>query len=88
MTRWADDEQAREPRGEQSLAVDMLGVGPASTPARELLASVSQIGAVALLVFVLFPDRVPERWRWMVVGATVAYFVFRTAAGIPKWRRR
>lgn len=68
--------------------MDLMSVGPASTPAREFLAAVVQIGAVALLVFVIFPDRLPEVWRWVLVGATVVYFVLRTTAGIPKWRRR
>lgn len=66
----------------------MVSLGPASTPARELLAAILQIGAVALLVFVIFPDRLPEIWRWGLLGACFVYFVFRAAAGIPKWRRR
>jgi len=88
MTRWTNDEQTHERRVERGLAADLLSLGPASTPGRELLAAALQISAVALLVFVVFPDRLPELWRWGLLAATVVYFVFRCAAGIPKWRRR
>ncbi len=87
MSRWYD-EQPPSPAPRPSLAMDLMGAGPASTPARELLAAVLQIGAVALLLFVVFPDRLGEAWRWLVMAALVAYFVVRAAAGIPKWRRR
>ena len=66
----------------------MFSLGHASTPGRELLAAVLQIGAVALLCFVMFPDRLPELARWGLLAAAVLYFVFRFAAGISKWRRR
>ncbi len=68
--------------------MDLMSLGPASTPGREFLAAIVQIGAVALLLFVIFPDRLPELWRWVLLGATVVYFVLRAAVGIPKWRRR
>lgn len=88
MSRWNDEPQQKA-APQRSLAFDLLlNVGPASTPGRELLAAIVQIGVVALLVFVIFPDALPEVWRWVLVGATVVYFVFRAAAGIPKWRRR
>jgi uncharacterized BrkB/YihY/UPF0761 family membrane protein len=83
-----DDEQAHRAPNRQSFAADMMTLGPASTPGRELIAAVLQIGAVALLIFVVFPDRLPELWRWALVGATAVYFLFRVLAGIPKWRRR
>lgn len=63
-------------------------MGPASTPGREFLAAIIQIGVVALLVFVIFPERVPETWRWLALGATLLYFVIRAVAGISKWKRR
>ncbi|MDQ1122093.1 hypothetical protein [Microbacterium trichothecenolyticum] len=70
------------------MAADIMGLGPASTPGRELLAALVQIGAVVLLLFVLFPDRLPDAWRWVLVGATVVYFAVRLAVGLPRWRRR
>ena len=82
-----DDEQARRVPNKQSLAADMMSLGPASTLGREVIAAVLQIGAVVLLIFVVFPDRLPEVWRWALVGAMAAYFLFRFLAGIPKWRR-
>lgn len=88
MTGWTNDEQTNQTPAGRSFAADMMSLGPASTPSRELLAAVLQTGAVVLLIFVLFPDRLPEAWRWTLLGATVVYFVFRFAAGIPKWRRR
>lgn len=88
MTRWANDQQARRTPLKRSFAADMISLGPASSPGRELLAAVLQTGAVVLLIFVLFPDRLPELWRWAILGATIVYFVLRFAAGISKWRRR
>ncbi|WP_158609989.1 hypothetical protein [Micromonospora musae] len=87
MSGWSDGpRQQRAPK--RSLAVDLMSVGPASTPAREVLSAIVQIGAVALLVFVIFPDDLRELWRWALLGATVLYFVLRAAAGLPTWRRR
>lgn len=86
MNRWSEEPQQQQ-TPQRSLAIDMLSVGPASTPRRELLAAVIQLGAVALLLLVIFPDRVPDLWRWALLGASVMYFVFRAAVGLPKWRR-
>ncbi|MFG3421075.1 hypothetical protein [Micromonospora sp. NPDC048063] len=88
MTRWADNEQTSKPQAKRSLAADLMSLGPASTPGRELLAAVLQIGAVALLCFVVFPDRLSEVMRWGLLAATFVYFVFRFAAGLPKWLQR
>ncbi len=65
----------------------MMSIGPASTLGRELLAAVLQIGVVALLLFVIVPDRLPDLWRWVLLTVTLIYFVVRFAAGFPKWRR-
>lgn len=88
MSRWADEEQPREASAKRSLGADMLSLGPASTMARELLAATWQIAAVALLCFVVFPDRLPEPARWGLLAAAVVYFAVRFAAGLPKWRHR
>lgn len=88
MTRWIDDEEDRQVPDKQSFAVDMMNWGPASTPGREVIAAALQIGSVVLLIFVVFPDRLQEVWRWALVGSMAAYFLFRFLAGIPKWRRR
>ncbi|WP_232547489.1 hypothetical protein [Propioniciclava soli] len=87
MSAW-NDEPRQTPAPKRSLGMDLMSLGPASTPGREFLAAIVQIGAVALLLFVIFPDRLPELWRWVLLGATVVYFVLRAAVGIPKWRRR
>ncbi|MCX4471451.1 hypothetical protein C5N14_31055 [Micromonospora sp. MW-13] len=87
MNTWTDEPQQPKPR-QRSLAADLMSLGPASTPGREFLAAILQIGAVALLVFVIFPDRLPELQRWGLLAATAMYFVIRVAAGLPKWRCR
>ena len=69
-------------------AHDMIGFGPASTPGRELLAAVVQIGLVLVLLFVLFPDRLPDPVKLILTGAAAAYFVVRLVIGLPRWRRR
>lgn len=87
MSAWNDEPQ-QQPAPKRSLALDLMSLGPASTARRELLAAIVQIGAVVLLIFVIFPDRLSELWRWGLLGATAVYFVLRAATGIPKWRRR
>lgn len=88
MTGWPQPEIAPNPSPSQSLGADLMGLGPASTPGRELLAAALQLGLVILLLFVLFPDRVPDPAKWLLLGAGVVFFVVRAAIGIPKWRRR
>lgn len=88
MTRWMNDEPPQHTPPTRSFAADLLSLGPASTMGRELLAASIQVAAVALLIFVVFPHRLPEPWRWLLLAATVVYFILRFAAGIPKWRRR
>ncbi len=87
MTRWTNEEQTNQTPNQRSLAPDLLSLGPASTMSRELLAAIIQIGAVVLLLFVVFPDRLAESWRWLLLVATIVYFAVRFATGIPKWRR-
>jgi hypothetical protein len=88
MMNWPDEEQPRVPRNRRSLATDLMSLGPASTPGREVLAALLQIGAVALLCFVVFPDRLPEPARWGLLAASALYFMIRSVVGLPKWRRR
>ncbi len=88
MTGWTDPEPDRRPAPRRSLLVDLMWIGPASTPARELLAAVLQLGAVAVLLFVLFPDRIPDVAKWLILGGCVLLFAVRAAIGIPSWRRR
>lgn len=88
MTRWTNGEEARQAPAKRSFATDMMSLGPASTMGRELFAAIIQTGAVVLLIFVIFPDRLPELWRWALLAATVVYFALRFAAGVTKWRRR
>ena len=82
MTKWTNDEHTHYSPTQRSFAADMMNLGPASTMGRELLTVIIQTG------FVVFPDRLAESWRWLLLAATVIYFAVRFAAGIPKWRRR
>ncbi|WP_185173837.1 hypothetical protein [Rothia nasimurium] len=88
MTRWINEEQIHQTPNQPSFAADLMSLGPASTMNRELLAAVTQIGAVVLLLFVVFPDRLVEPWRWLLLVATIIYFTVRFATGISKWRHR
>jgi hypothetical protein len=46
------------------------------------------MGLVVVLLFVIFPDRLTDTVRWIVIGALAAYHVLRFLTGIPKWSRR
>ncbi|GAA4282511.1 hypothetical protein GCM10022261_00420 [Brevibacterium daeguense] len=65
-----------------------MGLGPASTPARELLAAVLQLGLVIVLLVAVFPDRIPDLMKWLILGGGVLFFVIRALIGVPKWRGR
>lgn len=88
MTRWSDDEQSQHAPKTRSLGADLVSFGPASTMGRELFAAAWQIVAVALLCFVIFPDRLPELARWGLLIVAVVYFAVRFLAGLPRWRHR
>ena len=88
MTKWTNEEHTHYTPAQRSFAADMMNLGPASTMGRELLTVIIQTGVVVLLRFVVFPDRLAESWRWLLLAATVIYFAIRFVAGIPKWRRR
>ena len=88
MTKWTNEEHTHHTSPQPSFAADMMNLGPASTMGRELLTVIIQTGVVVLLLFVVFPDRLTESWRWLLLAATVIYFAVRFVAGIPKWRRR
>lgn len=87
MTQWPIDEQSHQTPTRRSFALDMMSPGPASTMGRELIAAIIQIGVVVVLIFVVFPDRLSDSWRWALLAATILYFVVRFVIGVPKWRR-
>lgn len=87
MSGWNDEPQ--QPREQsRSILIDMVSLGPASTPGRELVLAVAQIAIAYLLVLVIVPDRLPDPVRWAVLIGAPAFFAVRALAGIPKWRRR
>lgn len=88
MTRWPDSQPDRRPSSQRSMSADLMGLGLASTPARELLAAVLQMGLVIVLLFVVFPERIPDLAKWLILGGGVLFFVIRALIGIPKWRGR
>jgi uncharacterized BrkB/YihY/UPF0761 family membrane protein len=65
-----------------------MGLGPASTPGRDIIIAILTLGLVVVLLFVIFPDRLTDTVRWIVIGALAAYHVLRFLTGIPKWSRR
>jgi hypothetical protein len=87
MTGWTDPEpKGRPPK--RSFAADIMSLGPASTPGRDLIIAILTIAAMGILLFAIFPDRLSDTIRWIVMGAVAAYHVLRFILGIPKWARR
>lgn len=87
MTEWNDPEPD-DSSAQASLAADLLGFSPASTPGREALAGGLQLGIVILLLFVILPDRFSAQAQWLILAGAVAYCAIRVISGVPKWRRK
>jgi len=86
MTEWDDPEPEDSP-DQATLAADLLGFTPASTPGREALAGGVQLGIVIVLLFVILPDRFSTETQWLILAGAVVYCATRVVSGIPKWRR-